>query len=306
MHKIRVGVIRGGPSNEYEVSLKTGATVLGNLSTEKYSPRDILIDRKGIWYMNGISVLPHEALTHIDVAFNSLHGHYGEDGKIQHIFEVHKIPFIGSGSFASAIGMNKSFTKEVYRREKIKTPQSRLIEALADVSKEAHKIFQAFPLPVIVKPSSSGSSMGITIVKDFRDFDKAVSEAFKHSSSVLVEEFIKGKEASCGVIEGYRDQEYYTLPPIETCLEEIVPGNFSSLEKREIELLAIRAHKALGLRHYSRSDFIVHPKRGVFILETNTVPGLADESLFPKALKSVGATMSHFLDHVIGLAISGK
>lgn len=322
MHKIRVGVLRGGPSNEYEVSLKTGATILNNLSQETYHVRDIFIDRSGVWHVNGVPVKPHEALTHIDIAVNALHGNYGEDGKVQHIFETHGIPFTGSGSFASAMGMNKQFSKEIYRKEKIKTPQSLLLESLQNISVEAHKVFQKFPLPVIVKPVSSGSSVGVTIVKGFPDLEDAIKKAFEHSENVLIEEFIKGKEATCGVIDDFRDQEYYALPPIEIRphenrffdyeakyqgkSDEIVPGNFTEAEKREIERMAVEAHKALGLRHYSRSDFMIHPKRGVFILETNTLPGLTEESLIPKALHSVGASLSHFLDHIIGLAMRKK
>lgn len=315
-------MIRGGPSNEYGVSLKTGAAVLANLPLEKYELRDILIDRAGNWHMHGIPITPHEALTHLDVAFNALHGNYGEDGKIQHIFETHGIPFTGSGSFASAIGMNKGLSKEIYKKEKIKTPQSYLLESLLDISKEAHKVLSIFPFPFIIKPVSSGSSVGISIVKSLSEFDKAVRDAYEHSNTVLVEEFIKGKEATCGVIDNFRDQEFYALPPIEIRphegrffdyeakyqgkSDEIVPGNFTESEKREIESLAIAAHKALGLSHYSRSDFIIHPKRGIFILETNTLPGLTEQSLIPKALKSVGASLSHFLDHIIQLAIRGE
>lgn len=322
MHKIRVGVLRGGPSNEYEVSLKSGATVLNNLSQDKYSVRDIFIDREGQWHTHGLPIMPHDALTHIDVAFNALHGNYGEDGKVQHILESHGIPFTGSGSFASALGMNKAMSKEIYKKEGLKTPQSRLLESLVDVSKEAHKLFSTFSPPVIVKPVSSGSSMGMALVKDFSGFGKAISGAFEHSNAVLIEEFIKGKEATCGVIDDFRDREYYALPPIEIRphegvffdyeakykgkSDEIVPGNFTDDEKKEIEKIAIQAHKALGLRHYSRSDFIIHPRRGIFILETNTLPGLTEESLFPKALKAVGASISHFLDHVIGLALRRK
>jgi D-alanine-D-alanine ligase len=322
MHKIRVGVIRGGPSNEYDVSLKTGATVLKELSSDKYHTRDILIDRAGVWHMAGLPTTPHEALTHIDVAFNALHGHYGEDGKIQHIFETHGIPFTGSGSFASAIGMNKSMSKEVYKKEKLKTPASKLLNSLQDISKEVHKIFHTYPLPIIVKPVASGSSVGITLVKSFAQFEQAVKKAFEHGDTILIEEYIAGKEATCGVIDGYRDQKYYALPPVEIRphngnfydyqakyqgkSDKIVPGNFSYEEKKELERLAILAHKALGLRHYSRSDFIIHPKRGIFILETNTLPGLTNESSIPKALTSVGAPLHHFLDHIVELAISKK
>ena len=124
------------------------------------------------------------------------------------------------------------------------------------------------------------------------------------------------------MIDNYREQEFYALPPIEIRphngnffdysakyegkSDEIVPGNFTESEKKEIENMAIQAHKALGLSHYSRSDFIIHPKRGIFILESNTLPGLTEESLLPKALKAVGASVSHFLDHVIELAITRK
>src|SRR3989344_4232954 len=304
MHKIRVGVLRGGPSSEYDVSLKSGATVLNNLSQDKYSVRDIFIDREGQWHTNGLPIMPHDALTHIDIAFNALHGQYGEDGKVQHILESHGVPFTGSGSFASALGMNKAMSKEKYKKEGLKIPQSRLLESLLDVSKEAHNLFSTFSPPIIVKPVSSGSSMGMALVKDFSDFGKAISNAFDHSNAVLIEEFIKGREATCGVIDDFRDQEYYALPPIEIKphgnalfdygakyegkSDEICPGNFSESEKGEIEKMAIQAHKALGLRHYSRSDFIIHPKRGSFILETNTLPGLTEESLLPKALKAVG------------------
>jgi D-alanine-D-alanine ligase len=325
MHKIRVGVIRGGPSNEYEVSLRTGANVIDHLSKElgdKYMLRDILIDKSGKWFVHGIHTAPHTALSHLDVAFNALHGKYGEDGKIQHIFESHGIPFTGSGSFPSALGMNKVLAKEIYKKEKIKCPQSRLLDSLSDISKEAHKVFNAFPLPVVVKPASSGSSLGVTLVKDFSSFDKAVRDAYEHSGSVFVEEFINGKEASCGVIEGYRDQEHYSLPPVEIRphnkkfydfeakfedkSDEIVPGNFTDDEKKQIEAISIQAHKALGLRHYSRSDFIIHPKRGIFILETNSQPELSQDSLINKSLRAIGAPLYHFLDHIIQLAISQK
>lgn len=312
MHKIRVGVIRGGPSHQYDSSLKTGANVLKSLSSEgyadKYNVRDILVDRAGVWHVHGIPTTPHEALTHLDVAFNALHGNYGEDGKIQHIFEVHGIPFTGSGSFSSAMGMNKSFSKEVYRKEKIKTPDSRLIESLADISKQAHQILRAFPLPMVVKPVSGGASHGLTIVKDFSKFEEAVANALEYSNAALVEEYIKGKEASCGVIDDFRDKEHYALPVVEIGQnsEHIVPSNLTSQEKKDIEEMAIRAHKVLGLDSYSQSDFIIHPKRGIFIIETNTLPVLHEESIMTKALHAVGAPISHFLDHILELALRRK
>ena len=323
MHKIRVGVLRGGPSSEYDVSLKTGATVLKHLSNDRYHPHDILIDRDGLWHMAGIQVDPSQALERVDVVFNALHGHYGEDGKVQHILELHGIPFTGANSFASALGMNKELSKNVYKKSGLKTPQSRLVFKDHDIAQERMEIFKLFPLPVVVKPTTAGSSIGVAIVKDFTSFSEALEEAFKHGDTVLVEEFISGKEATCGVIDHFREQTHYALPPIEVRppkgkffdfsskygehhADKVIPGNFTDEEKKEIERLAIAAHQALGLRHYSRSDFIVHPKRGIFILETNTLPGLTEDSLVPTALEFVGASLPHFIDHLIELAISGK
>lgn len=322
MHRIRVGVLRGGPSNEYEVSLKTGATILNNLPAEKYAPKEIFIDKNGIWHVEGRPVQPSQALTHVDVVINALHGHYGEDGKVQHVLESHGTPFTGSGSFASAIGMNKHMTKDVYKRYNLKTPQSRTIVLGENISDKIREVFNSFPPPLVVKPVSSGSSVGVSIIKTVRELEPALDLAFKYSDTVLIEEFIQGKEATCGVIEDFRDQVYYALPAIEIRphsgkffdyeakyegkSEEIVPGNFTEAEKRELERLAIEAHKALGLRHYSRSDFIIHPRRGIFILETNTLPGLTEESLLPKALHAVGAKLSHFLDHIVQLAMRKK
>ena len=320
MGKIRVAVLRGGPSSEYEVSLKTGATVLQHIPQEVYDAHDIFISREGEWYRNGVQFTPHEALSHFDVIFNALHGQYGEDGKVQHILEMSGIPFTGSGSFASSVAMNKAMTKEVFKKEKIRTPQHKLISNIS--AENLAELFLTFSPPVVVKPVSAGSSMGVTMVKSFDSFETAIKEAMKHSDTVMVEEYIPGVEATVGVVDGYRDQNIYVLPPIEirprgsaffdyenkygsgeSGAEEIVPGNFSEKDKRELEELARKVHSILGLRHYSRTDFIVSPKRGIFVLETNTLPGLTETSLLPKALHSVGASLSHFLDHVLQLAL---
>lgn len=322
MHRTRVSVLRGGPSNEYDISLKTGASVIKSLSPEKYNVRDILIDKKGTWHMQGVPVLPHDVISNSDVIFNALHGNYGEDGKLQHILEVHQIPFTGSGSFASAVAMNKNLAKEIYKKEKIKTPDSKLIDSLYELSKKVHEIHQAFPYPMVVKPVTSGSSHGVTVVKNSTELADAIAKAWSHSDTIMVEEYIMGKEATCGVIEDFRGQRHYALPAIEIRphkgkffdfeakyegkSDEIVPGNFTFEEKKELERLAIAAHNALGMRHYSRSDFIIHPKRGIFILETNSLPGLTEESLIPKSLHAVGATLPHFVEHLIHLAIHRK
>ncbi len=324
MHKTRVAVLRGGLSNEYEVSLNTGATVLSNLPEDIYELQDIFISKDGIWHKNGIAKDIENILSNTDVVFNALHGQYGEDGKLAHILERHKIPFTGSGSFASAIGMNKILTKNIFRENNIKTPQFKVIESKETVSIDLLKeLFRSFTLPFIVKSASSGSSVVVYIVKDFYSFEKAINDAFTHSDSVLIEEYIKGIEATVGVIDKYRDKEIYVLPPIEIrpinssffdydakytdgMTEEIVPSTFSSETKSELENLAKEIHKLLGLRHYSRIDFIVTPKRGIFALEANTLPGLTQTSLIPKALHAVGGSLREFLHHIIQLALERK
>jgi D-alanine-D-alanine ligase len=152
-----------------------------------------------------------------------------------------------------------------------------------------------------------------------------VIAASHHSPKVIVEEFISGKEATCGVVEDFRGQKHYSLIPIEIRhgrdffdyhskyndiknggAEEICPGNFSETERDALKQMAIGAHKALHLRHYSRSDFIVHPRRGIYILETNSLPGLTETSLLPKSLQAVGSNIKEFLSHLIKKTLEKK
>lgn len=324
-HKIRVAVLRGGPSSEYEVSLKSGDTVLKNLPS-KYEGIDVFISQDGVWHVHGIEKSPADAMKHVDVAFVALHGQYGEDGKVQRILEHLGVPFTGSGSLPSAIAMNKALTKGALKglKDKIKFAAHKVFTRDEVSELGAHQIFRLIPHPSIVKPNSAGSSVGVRIVKTFFDLESALDEALKHSDSVIIEELIEGREATCGVVQGFRGQDHYALLPIEIIppvkspffdyqakyaggdagAQEICPGNFSDETKRLIQEAAAAIHKELGLRHYSRSDFMVHPKRGVFFLETNTLPGLTSESLIPKSVRAVGSSIPEFLDHVLVLAMA--
>ena len=322
MNKIRIGVLRGGPSSEYEVSLKTGSSVLKNLP-DKYHPIDIFIDKGGVWHIHGIPNEPHEIFQKVDAVFNALHGEYGEDGKVQKILDTFSIPYTGSKTLPSAVGMNKALAKNVFKSHGIKTPYHRVESKSEDIAEIAIRLFKTFPMPAVVKPVASGSSVGVSIAYDFQELKDALSKAFEYSDTALVEEYIKGREATCGVVDNFRGRDIYSLLPIEIIKpekseffdydakycggsQEICPGNFSQKEKEAIQELAVAAHKALGLRHYSRSDFIVSPRRGIYILEVNTLPGLTDESLLPKSLNAVGCSLPDFLDHLITLALAGK
>jgi len=315
-HKTRVGVLRGGPSPEYNVSMNTGKTILANLP-EEYEPLDIFISKEGVWHIGGLEKEPYKILQTIDVAINATHGTYGEDGNIQKLFEYFHIPYSGSDSLASALGMNKAMSKDIFKRQGLKTPHHILINRDEVLNKTINKINESFLFPIIIKPMNSGSSLGINFV-DRRDrIRDALLNSFKHSPNLIVEEYITGKEATCGIIEGFRGAPFYSLLPVEIVGPEDkyfhnynskyvdleskyrVPGNFSKEENDQIQKTAILAHQILGLRHYSRSDFILHPKRGLFVLETNTLPELSHRSSFIKSLEAVGGNIKEFLSHLL-------
>lgn len=324
-HQTRIGVLRGGPSSEYEVSLKTGANILHALREKhasKYRAHDILIDKKGNWHIDGLPVSIGDACSRIDCVFNAMHGPYGEDGKVQSILEIHGVPFTGSGSVASAVGMNKILSKNIFKAHGIKIPTHKEVASERieyNIDETVRELFQSLILPAIVKPVAAGSSVGVSIVRAYSELPDALSEAAKHGPVVMIEEYIPGIEATCGVVENFRGDELYALPVIEIQPQteffdyeakyagkslEIVPASFAENIKNTIHELTKKIHSVLNLRHYSRSDFIVHPKRGIFALEVNTLPGLTDESLMPKALRAVGSDAHEFADHLIGLALS--
>lgn len=318
MSQIRVGILRGGPSSEYEVSLKTGASVLEHLPPQ-YKKEDILIDRAGNWHLRGEPLNPLNLPNHLDVALLALHGEYGEDGQVQKLLETINLPFTGSGSLSSALGMNKIHSKKYLVDSGVKMPKHLAVVEGDAPTEKAREAFNKFSPPYIVKPADRGSSVGLFVVKNTRELAAAIAECLKVSASVLVEEFIRGKEATCGVVEKLRGEDIYALYPTEIIpppkraydydakyqSEEtkiLCPGRFTPAEKAELARLAVLAHRKLGLRHYSRSDFIVNP-RGIYYLETNTLPGLTDHSLVPKALAAAGIKYPDFLAHLISLAL---
>ena len=318
MSKLRVGVLRGGPSNEYEVSLKTGSALLRALSPEKYEPIDIFIDRTGTWHVRGVPREPSRALSGIDVVVNGLHGKYGEDGEVQNLLEGLRVPYTGSTAIPSRLAMNKRASKERLSELSIRLPKHVSIVVGPSMESELIGVFRSMPLPLVVKPKDSGSSVGVSLARSFHELEDAVASAFEHSNEVLIEEYIRGKEATVGVIDQFRDEDLYTLLPIEIIpprersffdydakytgiTKEICPGNFTSEEREALQRAAGEVHQMLGLRHYSRSDFIVSPK-GIYFLEANTLPGLTEESLVPKALTAVGSTLPEFVDHLVTLA----
>lgn len=320
MSKIRVAVVRGGPSDEYEVSLRTGEQVLKSLDRALYQPLDIVVTKGTEWLEQGRVRQPQEVLQGVDVVFNALHGTYGEDGTIQRIFERYGVPYTGSNSYTSAIAMNKAMTKDHLRHLNIHLPRHFIVgeSARDNTLGMARSINALFSTRYIVKPLASGSSCGVARADNEHELAAVLSKILADFPQALVEEYIEGREATCGVIEGYRNSALYALPPIEIIpqnstklfdytakydgtTDERCPSSFSTKEKNEIERIAKLAHTTLGLSQYSRSDFIVN-SHGVYFLEVNTLPGLTETSLFPKALTAVGGQYGDFIHHLLTTA----
>ncbi len=313
-----VGVLRGGPSSEYEVSLKSGAAVLQALDSEKYEPRDLFVDRQGQWHKRGLAAVPERALVGVDVVFNTIHGEYGEDGSLHRVLDPLGVPYTGAGKLGSILSFNKQATREAVSKLGVKVPIGRVVQAGDDIEALAQQLFRTFPHPAVVKPVIGGSSVGISVADSYHTLVEGLRNAVQISPTILIEERINGHEATVGVVDDFRGQKAYALMPVEIIPPkgkffdyknkyngqtiERVPGDFTDKEKQELERLSILVHQELGMRHYSRSDFIVS-RRGIYFLEVNSAAaiGLTQESVLPKALRAVGSSLSQFLDHIISL-----
>ena len=328
---IKVGVLRGGSSPEYGVSLKTGEHILRYLREEplsnKYEAIDILIDREGVLHYKGLAI-PMERLPHlVDVIINALHGYYGEDGKIQNEFEKLGLKYTGSGPFASAVGMNKVLAKEEFAKHGINAPMHIIMPSWHTANTKlsldeyvkyfTQYIFQKMPPPWVIKPVSSGSSDRVSLAKTLPVLEQILFMFSEDEDDLMVEEHIEGREVSVGIVEGLRGENLYNTPIVEIRkpkqsifsyshkYEEPTAralGKFTEQEKQNITDTAKLVHKHLGLSQYSETDMILHPRRGIYVLEVNTLPGLTETSLLPYALDSVGVSMSEFIEHLIQTA----
>ena len=297
---LRIGVLRGGPSPEYDVSLQSGGHVLQNLSNT-HKPFDIFISKDGTWHIHGIERSRERILKQLDVVWNALHGSYGEDGKLQELLSHHGIKYTGSDKFASAIAMNKAMAKEQVKVAGIKTPVFIIVRREDSMIDKAKEIFNSIPHPLMVKPTCGGSSIGLYIVRTFNELLSALEQVLSVHGSAIVEEYISGKSVSGFITEDFRNQPIYTFPAIVTS-----SGSVSTKETRAVEDMAKQVHNMLQLSHYSKSDFIVSPRRGIYFLEVNTVPKLEKKSLLLQALETVGVDTVHFIHHMLSLAVNRK
>lgn len=291
---LRIGVIRGGKDPEYDTSLKTGAYILKTLS-QTHNPVDIFISKDGSWHVQGMERNPDRILKNLDVVINSMHGNFGEDGGLQEILNNHGIKYIGSDRLSSAFAFNRHLAKEKLTRNGIKTPVFSIVKKGEDVLVKAKEIWNSLIHPFAVKPSKGGSAFGFAVVNTFDELVGVLSELSKKHDVVLVEEFIPGVSVSCLVTENLRDKTLYAFPPSMQLKQE---------QAQEVEELAKKVHEILDLSHYSQSDFIISPRRGIYFLEVDTSPKITEKSLANKSMESVGISTIDFIHHLIRLRLN--
>lgn len=278
----RVGVLFGGLSAEREVSLRTGAAVAGALRSLGYDVVEVDVGKD----------LPARLVAEkVDVAWLAVHGRYGEDGCLQGLLESMFIPYSGSGVLASALGMDKVYAKQIFVAYGIPTPAYRAFRDTESALAAADSL--PFPFPVVVKPSREGSSVGVHIVKTRQDYDAAVKDAGKYAGTLLVEQFVKGREVqggvlddeALGVIEVRAAREFYDYDAkykAGSGTQYLFPAPLPPEQYARVNEVSLAAHKALGCSGGSRSDVIITDGGEVFLLEINTLPGMTASSLLPK------------------------
>ncbi len=346
--KKKLGIIFGGMSTENEVSVQSAKSIMRELNKEKYEIFPIYISKEGIWYKYleteeivefGQEIKNKEKIENIieelkklDVIFPVLHGLYGEDGTIQGLFELLGIKYVGCKVLASSIGMDKAYTKIIFDRANINQAKYEYIKVDGNnyiyIDKEFNeekltmdslikKITTNLKFPLFVKPSNSGSSVGINKAENEDELKEYIKYAAKFDNKVLIEEGIIGKEVECAVL-GNEDvissnvgeikaaDEFYSFDAKYKNQESktLIPADISEEISREIRKLAVKAFKAIDGKGLSRVDFFVEDKTNkIYINEINTLPGFTNISMYPKLFESIGIKYNELLDKLIELAL---
>lgn len=299
-----VAVVMGGPSAEREVSLNTGAAIANALREYGYTNVvEIDLDPRNF----GKQLAESKA----EVVFNAVHGLYGEDGRLQTLLEIREMPYTGSGMIASVSCMDKVITKRMLRDAGISTPACLIVNKKESGIKE--KIMQRFSLPVVIKPASQGSSIGVEIVKEKKQLDEALANAFKYSRDILVEEFIGGKELTVSMMQ--KDGEVVALPVIHIAphsgtydyhskytkgaTEYICPADLDEETTEKVQEISKQAYEVLGCSGVARADVMLDEEGNGYVLEINTVPGMTATSLVPKAAAAAGISFPELCNIIL-------
>lgn len=281
----KIAVLMGGPGSEREVSLASGKAVLKAL-------QEAGLDAVAVDVTTTAIELPEGT----DLAFNTIHGTFGEDGRLQDEMERLGVPYTGAGAKSSRLAFDKNLAKAAFVAAGVPTPKAEIL----DVSNGP--VLPSFPAPFVVKPPREGSSVGVHIVRDQADAEAAIADVSKYGNDILVEEFVEGKELTVGVLgdtalpivhinplEGFYDManKYPWLSGAKGS-EYICPADLDAETTAAVQAAALAAHKALGVEIYSRVDVLLDSNNRPFVLEANTIPGMTETSLLPKSAAAVG------------------
>lgn len=295
----RIGVLMGGPSTEREISLRSGKAVLEALLNRGYNVRPV--------ELNAITKEGLKSLD-IDVAFIALHGSFGEDGQLQSMLEELNTPYTGSRVQASRLAMDKVASREIFEKEKLFVPRYEVLSSLpafagtsfSSTKRGEARVREIYRLSdkLVVKPSAQGSSVGLTIIDCIDDLKGAVNRAFQFGEEVIIEEYVEGKEITVGIMEDrplpviqvVPKRRFYDYVAKYTAgmTEYLVPAPLSAAEQKSAQGAALTAHRCLGCRSFSRVDMILNEEGVPVVLEVNTIPGLTQLSLLPKAAGAAG------------------
>ena len=347
--KIRVGIIFGGKSAEHEVSLQSGKNIIEAIDKNKYEPILIGIDKAGKWRLSdssnfllnsqdpkliklnkqisqSVALVPqsngkimnldnHKFDKCIDVAFPILHGPFGEDGTIQGLLKLANIPFVGAGVLGSAVGMDKDVMKRLLRDARIP------IRKFLTFGKRSLPIYEEIvkdlELPFFVKPANMGSSVGVSKVKEKKDFDKAIRDAFKYDNKIVIEENIEGREIECSVLgndnpiasvpgEVISNHDFYSYEAKyidEHGAELKIPAKLSKEMIKKIQALAVQTFKTLLCGGMARVDFFLKENNEILVNEINTIPGFTSISMYPKLWQVSGISYTELITRLIQLAL---
>lgn len=338
----KLGVIFGGMSTESEVSIKSAEGVLKNLDRKKYEVYAIYIDKSGNWYKyigkqdgNEINFKYMQKINNIieyikqlDVVFPVLHGLYGEDGTIQGLLELSKVPYVGCKVLASSIGINKAYTKIIFEKAGLKQAKYKYIkkekeayiyvdeylrEEKVTIDEICENVCQELRFPMFVKPSNSGSSVGVNKVENIQQLKESIIEAEQYDAKILIEEGIDGKEVECAILQDKEviascvgeiksAEEFYTYIAKYIMQESktLIPAEITKQQETEIRNQAIRAFKAIDGKGLSRVDFFIENVTGeIYINEINTLPGFTTISMYPQLFENSGIEYSKLLDILI-------
>jgi len=294
----KIAVLMGGPGSEREVSLATGRGVSKALRSLGAEVVDVDVRDENF-----------ELSYDVDLAFLTIHGTFGEDGQLQQILEDRGVAYTGDGIEESRIAFDKILSKERFRENNVTTPYWQVVKSGQRPT---------IPLPIVVKPPRQGSTVGVVIVKNARELDSAVAEAAKYDGELLIEKFVPGRELTVGILGdqalpileiipkgGFYDftNKYPFLnPQAGGGAEHVCPAKIDNDKTKEIQDLALKAYRALGLQVYSRVDVILSENNEPFVLEINTIPGMTEASLLPEAAAAAGISYVDLCTRIIELS----